>query len=370
MRLYRPTYTDKRTGKKKQSRVYWLQIGHHGKDLRMSTGQAGKRAAERWTKQKIAELQAGIGIEHPGRLTFKDLAEMLRDDYRAKRNRSTERLDFALDRHLEPYFGDFRAVDITPEAVRRYQRQRGDEGAANSTINREVSFLRRALRLAHQYGRLPRVPHIPMLTEPAARDVTLENAGELTALLNELPDCHRGWVALAACTGWRREAVLSRKWAHISTDSDGLKWLHLDRRSSKNKEPYRFPVVGDVDRILKEQRAYVERVQKRTGKVIPWIFCFKDGKRIWTPEYWFKRAAKAIGRPELHIHDLRRFAASRMAELGIPESDAMELLGMETRSIFTRYDISSGARKVRAVEQLAGALDAKPQKKVVNMDRR
>jgi hypothetical protein len=35
------------------------------------------------------------------------------------------------------------------------------------------------------------------------------------------------------------------------------------------------------------------------------------------------------------MHDLRRFAASRMAELGVLETDAMELLGMETRSIFT-----------------------------------
>lgn len=63
------------------------------------------------------------------------------------------------------------------------------------------------------------------------------------------------------------------------------------------------------------------------------------------------------------MHDLRRFAASRIAELGVPETDAIELLGMGTRSIFTRYDISNGARKVRAVERLAGALDAEPKKR-------
>ncbi len=38
---------------------------------------------------------------------------------------------------------------------------------------------------------------------------------------------------------------------------------------------------------------------------------------------------------------------------------------METRSIFTRYDISNGARKVKAVERLAGALDAEPKKRQV-----
>lgn len=112
------------------------------------------------------------------------------------------------------------------------------------------------------------------------------------------------------------------------------------------------------------QRAYVDRVERGRARVVPWIFCYPYGRRIKHPENAFNIAAAAIGRPDLNIHDLRRFAASRMAEPGIPETDAMELLGMETRSIFTRYDISSGARKVRAVERLAGALDAEPQRKV------
>lgn len=94
----------------------------------------------------------------------------------------------------------------------------------------------------------------------------------------------------------------------------------------------------------------------RPARVVPWIFCYPYGRSIKHPEYAFRIAAAAIGRPDLHIHDLRRFAALRMAELGIPETDAMELLGMETRSIFSHCDISSGARKVRAVERLADVL--------------
>lgn len=103
-------------------------------------------------------------------------------------------------------------------------------------------------------------------------------------------------------------------------------------------------------------------MERRTAQVVQWVFRYPDGRPIRFPDNAFKNAAKAAGRPELHIHDLRRFAASRMAELGVPETDAMELLGMETRSIFTRYDISNGARKVRAVERLAGALDAEPKR--------
>ena len=172
------------------------------------------------------------------------------------------------------------------------------------------------------------------------------------------------WVALAAYTGWRRNAVLSRTWADIVTDKDGTRWLKLDRKSSKNKKPYKFPIVGDVKRIIDEQRAYVDSLERETQKVIRWLFPFPDGRRIKSPEFWFGRAAKAAGCPDLHIHDMKRFAVSRMVEMGIPEADIMELAGMETRSILYRYNITKERRKVAAVERLTGALDAKPSKKV------
>lgn len=347
----------------KRGNVWYLEVGIRGKFYRRSTGKSKLREAERWAANYIAQLEANHDPASADRLTFTDIAEMVKDDYRARGNRSTARLEFGLA-HLERFFQGFRAVDVTPDEVRRYQRMRQEEKAANGTINREVSFLRRALRLAHQYGKLPRMPHVPLLPEAKPRDVTLENEQELAALLEALPEYHRGWVALAACTGWRKRACLSRRWTHIATDSQGQRWLQLDRRASKNAEPYRFPIVGDVARILEAQRAYVDRVERRRARVVPWIFCYSDGRPIKHPENAFQIAAAAIGRAELHIHDLRRFAASRMAELGIPETDAMELLGMETRSIFTRYDISSGARKVRAVERMAGVLDAKPDRKL------
>lgn len=48
----------------------------------------------------------------------------------------------------------------------------------------------------------------------------------------------------------------------------------------------------------------------------------------------------------------------------------MELLGMETRSIFDRYNITNARRKVAAVEKLAGALDAKPTRRVVGLEQK
>jgi integrase len=95
-----------------------------------------------------------------------------------------------------------------------------------------------------------------------------------------------------------------------------------------------------VKRIIDEQRAYVDKLERETQNVIRWIFPYPDGRHIRNPEFWFRRAAKAAGCPDLHIHDLRRFAVSRMVERGIPDADAMELAGMETRSILDTYNIT------------------------------
>lgn len=148
----------------------------------------------------------------------------------------------------------------------------------------------KARRVLQREGEIADVPDVPMLTEAPPRDITLDNDGELAALLEALPEYHRGWVALAAYTGWRRVAILSRQWSDIGTDSEGTRWLRLDRVSSKNKEPYRFRVVGDVARILDEQRRYVDLVERATDRIVPHVFfASQTGGRSSTPTMHSRR---------------------------------------------------------------------------------
>ncbi len=70
---------------------------------------------------------------------------------------------------LEEFFGGYRAVNIGPPQLSAYAAQRQEEGVSNATINRELSVLRKMLRLAYYNKKPVRVPRFELLQESPAR---------------------------------------------------------------------------------------------------------------------------------------------------------------------------------------------------------
>src|SRR5687768_16744479 len=77
MSLYRPTYTDKKTGETKQSKVWWYEFVWNGERIRDSTKVKNKRAAEQIEcahKTNLARGQVGI-IDRVATPTLKEFSE-------------------------------------------------------------------------------------------------------------------------------------------------------------------------------------------------------------------------------------------------------------------------------------------------------
>ena len=290
------------------------------------------------------------------KITFEDLAKDLENDYRVNGKRTLPDLSYRIQ-HLRDFFGLDRAIDITTDRGRAYQRNRLEGGAAAATVNREMAALRRMLNLAFNAGKLSRVPKIEMLAENNVRESFLEHSSLLT-VLGHLPEAVRDLVEFEYLSGWRQGAAKRLEWKDI--DSRG-RMARLCIGNSKNKEAWSLPLTGRLWEIVegrsKQRRLDCPYVFHRDGKLI------KDFRGSWATAC--KKSGLVGGRAGVVPHDLRRCAARNLARAGVQEQIAMRITGHKTASMYRRYRIVDERDLREATESLEVYLKSQHQNRTV-----
>ena len=195
------------------------------------------------------------------------------------------------------------------------------------------------------------VPQIRKLEEPPPRQgiVTEEQFSEI---LSKLPPWAVAPIQAINVTGWRVNAVLSRRKTDVNLVEG---FLILDRDSSKNPIAYKWPLVGELGDLVHAQLTKIAQDELKLRRVIPWLF-HQEGKQIpyETLRNNWRRAAAAVGYPGKLMHDFRRTAATRLDSTpGISLSVAMILLGHRTDIMFRRYIQRHDERLIEAANALA-----------------
>jgi integrase len=276
-------------------------------------------------------------------VTFEDLAEGLRRDYRNNGRKSANRIEGAL-KHLGEFFAGARAVDITRDAVERYKDHRLGDGAANATCNRELAALKRALRLAE----IPNRPEIAMLKENNARKGFFERP-EFDAVIAQLPAYWRAPFEVAYITGWRvRSEILTREWKHVDFEHGTLR---LEPGETKNGEGRNFPMTAALRVTLERLRAEADEHARESGELVPWLF-HRGGVRLREYRRAWGTACKRAGLVGRIAHDFRRTAVRNLERAGVPRSVAMSVVGHRTESIYRRYAIVDSAMQKDAAAKL------------------
>ena len=270
--------------------------------MRESSKSDRKADAARLLRGRLAALAAGRptgpAVE---RTTYDDMAKMLEDSFVVNDRRSLKRLKGALA-HLGLEFKGVPARGIDEGRIGAYVRKRLDAGAANGTINREMTALKRMLTLAVRAQRVARRPHVEMLAEATPRSGFVERP-QYEAILAKLPPAVRAVVAVAYLTGWRLASnVLTRQWRHVDFAAG---FIRLEPGEDKNKAGRMFPLIPELRAILEEQRERSTLVEQATGQVVPWVF-HRNGKPITSILNAWDRACSEAVFPTLIPHDLRR----------------------------------------------------------------
>jgi len=197
------------------------------------------------------------------------------------------------------------------------------------------AYLRRMLTWAVGRGIIQANPMTGMERPPAppSRDRVLPDAELRLVWLasKDLGSPFRAVVRLLILTGLRRDEVLSLRWDEVSLiDLGSGPKIMLPGERTKNGQPHRVPLAPEAARILRG----MPRVSIGHGKTSPFVFTTTGttaasgvsrakSRLDHLIAALAEKEAKENGREvremaPWRLHDLRRTAATRMADLGVP----------------------------------------------------
>ena len=328
--VYQPVYIDKRTGERRTASTWWIQYFVRGTRFRESSNSRNRGEAESLLQQRLEAAAEGKQPAPPAqKAKFEDLAKLLLDEYRTSGRRSIGRVEDAIA-HLQGFFAGARANEIGSEQIGRYIRRRQVEDGAPATINRELSALRRAFRLAQVAGKTSSRPDISLLPEGNRRDVLFE-PHEYRALLDNLPEYLKPMIETAYTTGWRiNSEILTLQKRDIDLDSGCLR---LEAGETDDKRGRSFPLTRELREVLTRQLKATAEFERRSGQIVPWLFHRKgkpirDFRKAWS--LTCRRASITDKVPD----DLRRTAVRNLERAGVSRSVAMAMVGHRSESIY------------------------------------
>jgi integrase len=281
---------------------------------------------EKRTGAKLANAKIKVG----------DLLVLVENDYARKGRKSLSHVQTRWNNHLKPHFSDLWANELTTDHIDAYIAFRQKQKAGNGTINRELSLIRRMLKLGMR-GKLPKVrsmPHFDLPKEPPARQGFLSDKvyDKLAQECSREGLWLRGMFAVGCNFGWRKGEVLNLQVRQLDFSD---RTIRLDAGTTKNDDARVIKMTKDAYHVLSACVA---------GKQADDFVFTRDagrhkGKRVRDFHVGWANACERAGCPGLLFHDLRRTGARNLRRLGVSEKTIMRIGGWRSRSNFDRYNI-------------------------------
>jgi len=109
--IYRRKYKDKKTGKMKESTVWWISYYRNGVKMRESSESDKISVAKEILKKREGTIADGVPISpRMTKVKFKELATDVVNDYRMNDRASMEETERTFRLHILPRFGERRAI--------------------------------------------------------------------------------------------------------------------------------------------------------------------------------------------------------------------------------------------------------------------
>ena len=293
-----------------------------------------KARADQWAREREAEIDAGGVGSNLGDLTIAKVIRAYKKLRAESRPISDSSNEHYMLKALERGLGDHRVATMTPQHLVDYATMRREEGAGPYTINMDVSKLGTVMRYGGAVLGLA-LPDVVGAARPLLAHLRLIGGGgkrerrptedELRRVLKHL-HAHYGLVyaeavAFAACSAMRRGEVCALMKAAIDPVTHIVPVERKHPRKGKVLE--RVPLLGEAWDIASRQP------ESEDGRLFP--------VHPQTLSKYFTETCRALGIPDLHLHDMRHEGTSRLFEAGYAIHEVALVTGHKGWGNLKRY---------------------------------
>ncbi len=340
-------------GKVLGSRYFYIwYYDNAGRQHRESTKSTLRSVAQEMLNERLAAM--GRGEKSPTEIKsirYEDMRHILIEHYREKKigtlvEEKQEDGTVKVYPHkrnlkvLDEFFAGMRLNQMDTDVFRAFRRKRSGEGTDDSTINRNLSILRRMMNLTIREKKLQFAkPYFPMVSEEGKVRKGFVTPEQFGKLMSKLPNHLKPYALFLYEDVGRTAAAKGTRWPWVDL-REGV--VEIPKEITKTGEAQTLPLSDELIKMLKTQ------------------FRQDDAPVFDTTNFrkQFQRACVAAGLGKITKmvsakgnkwdkyegvtpHDFRRSGIRNLVRAGVDEKVAMTISGHKTRAVFDRYNITS-----------------------------
>ncbi len=320
-----------------------------------------KRDAIDWARRTEDEMVRGVYISRSGseRMTAEEALQRYLAEVTPTKKATTQRSEKITSQHLIGFLGKYSMAALSSELVASYRDHRLAAGKSNNTVRIELAMLSNLFTIAIQEWGLG-LAHNPVATirKPSPgkgrdRRLTGDEEKRLLDAVERHSNPMLSWVVnLAIETGMRQSEILNLRAQHVD-----LRNRVVRLSDTKNNSARTVPLTAAATAILKAAIANPLRPNETDL-----VFFGEPGRDGTRRPYQFTKIwgdiKETLGIADLHFHDLRHEAVSRLVEGGLSDQEVASISGHKSMQMLRRYthlraeDLVSkldGLEKIRAI---------------------
>lgn len=299
-----------------------------------------KRDATDWARSTEDEMVRGVYISRAGaeRLTVKDALQRYLQEVTPTKKPTTQRSENITAQHLIGFLGKYSMAALSSDLVASYRDHRITAGKSNNTVRIELAMLSNLFTIAIQeWGLGLTFNPVAAIRKPSpgkGRDRRL-SADEETRLLEAVEQYSNpmlGWIVrIAIETSMRQSEILNLRKSQVDL---AARVVRLS--DTKNNTARTVPLTATATATLKA--ALENPVRPKDTDLVFFGEPGKDGQRR---PYQFAKIwvgiKESLGIGDLHFHDLRHEAVSRLVEGGLSDQEVAAISGHKSMQMLRRY---------------------------------